>query len=195
MGDDAQYYTIDDAAAAINDGYRFDLWDYDNDTAIGINNSGELTMTYGHEDIDYKTDGVPSSGFIFNAAESVFWRRIRKLMHSQLQAMYLSRESLNCWSASSLIAEFDAWQEEFPEELWRLDIERKYLRTYKGGTVRFLNEMMNGRKRYQRRQFERDQEAYIGTKYIGTNVTADQIMFRCNTPQSGVVVPPIRTSI
>ena len=190
MGDDAQYYTIDDAAAAINDGYRFDLWDYDNDTALGINNSGELTMTYGHEDIDYKTDGVPSSGFIFNAAESVFWRRIRKLMYSQLQAMYLSRESLNCWSASSLIAEFDAWQEEFPEELWRLDIERKYLRTYKGGTVRFLNEMMNGRKRYQRRQFERDQEAYIGTKYIGTNVTADQIMFRCNTPQSGVVVPP-----
>ena len=190
MGDDAQYYTIDNAAAAINNGYRFDLWDYDNDTALGINNSGELTMTYGHEDIDYKTDGVPSSGYIFNAADSVFWRRIRKLMHSQLQSMYLSRESLNCWSASSLISEFDAWQEQFPEELWRLDIERKYLRTYRGGTIRFLNEMMNGRKRYQRRQFERDQEAYIGTKYIGTTVTADQIMFRCNTPQSGVVVQP-----
>ena len=190
MGDDAQYYTVDNAKAAINNGYRFDLWDYDNDTALGINNSGELKMTYGHEDIDYKTDGVPSSGFIYNAAESVFWRRIRTLMHSQLQSMYLSRESANCWSASSLIAEFDAWQEEFPEELWRLDIERKYLRTYQAGTVRFLKEMMNGRKRYQRRQFERDQEAYIGTKYIGTNVTADQIMFRCNTPQSGVVVQP-----
>ena len=189
LGDDAQYYTIDDAAAAINGGYRFDLWDYDNDTAIGINNSGELTMTYGKEDTDYKVDGDASSGFIFNAAQSVFWRRIRALMGSELQAMYLDRESAGCWSAEGLIAEFDAWQEEFPEELWRLDIERKYLRTYRAGTVRFFNEMANGRKRYQRRQFERDQEAYIGTKYVGTAVKSDQIMFRCNTP-SGVVVSP-----
>jgi hypothetical protein len=189
MGDRAQYYTIDNAAAAINNGYRFDLWDYDNDTALGINNSGELTMTYGKEDIDYKTDGDPSSGFIYNAAQSIFWRRIRGLMHSQLQALYLDRESAGCWSAESLIAQWDSWQEQFPEELWRLDIERKYLRTYQAGTVRFLNEMMNGRKKYQRRQFERDQEAYIGTKYVGTGVRADQIMFRCNTPSSAVVAP------
>ena len=189
MGDDAQYYTISNAAAAINNGYRFDLWDYDNDTALGINNSGELTMTYGKEDIDFKTDGDPSSGYIFNAAQSVFWMRIRTLMQSQLQAMYLNRESAGCWSAESLINQWDAWQNQFPEELWRLDIERKYLRTYHAGTVRFLNEMMNGRKRYQRRQFERDQEAYIGTKYVGTTVRADQIMFRCNTPSSAVVSP------
>ena len=107
MGDDAQYYTIDNTAAAINNGYRFDLWNYDDDTSLGINNTGELTMTYGHEDIDYKVDGNPASGFIFNAADNVFFRRIRKLMYSQLQAMYLSRESLNCWSANSLITEFD----------------------------------------------------------------------------------------
>ena len=190
MGDDAQYYTIDNDAAVINGGYRFDLWNYDDDTSLGINNAGELTMTYGKEDTDYKEDGNPASGFIFNAAENVFFRRIRKLMYNQLQLMYLSRESLNCWSASSLISEFDAWQSQFPEELWRLDIERKYIRTYQGGTERFLKSMMNGRKRYQRRQFERDQEAYIGTKYVGTTVRADQIMFRCNTPQTGVVVSP-----
>ena len=189
LGDDAQYYTVDNAAAAINDGYRFDLWDYDNDTALGINNSGELTMTYGKEDVDYKTDGDASSGFIFNAAQSVLWCRIRDLMYTQLQNMYRDRESAGCWSAESLINQWDTWQEQFPEELWRLDIQRKYLRTYQAGTVRFLNEMMNGRKRYQRRQFERDQEVYIGTKYVGTNIRADQIMFRCNTPSIAVVAP------
>ena len=193
------HYTIDDAAAAINNGYRFDLWDYDDDSALGIDNNGELKMTYGKEDIDYKNDGEPSSGWIFNAADSVFWRRIRGLMNSQLRAMYNSRESLNCWTASSLITEFDAWQEQFPEELWRLDIERKYLRPYYTGnpvqglspTARFLKDMMNGRKRYQRRQFERNQEIYIGTKYFGINQCSDStaINFRCNTPQNAVVRP------
>lgn len=36
MGDKAQYYIIDDAAAAINNGYRFDLWDYDNDRNLSL---------------------------------------------------------------------------------------------------------------------------------------------------------------
>lgn len=199
MGDDAKYYTIDDAAAKINSGYRFDLWDYDNDTGLGIDNNGELNMTYGHEDTDYKTDGDPSSGYIFNAADSVFWCRIRDLMGTQLRSMYRSRESLNCWSATSLISEFDTWQEQFPEELWRLDIERKYLRPYYSGNpvagistnVDFLKNMMNGRKRYQRRQFERDQEIYMGTKYFGMEQCADSraISFRCNTPQAATVKP------
>lgn len=195
----AAWFTIDDAAAAINNGYRFDSWDYDNDTAIGINNSGEMTMTYGKEDVDYRTDGDPNSGYIYNAAESIFFCRIRDLMHTQLQAMYLSRESAGAWSAEGLIAEFDAWQNQWPEEVWRLDIERKYYRTYLGSSVdnsiaqtsnpRFLETMMNGRKRYHRRQWERDQEPYMGTKYVGAEVKADQIMFRCNTPQSAVVTP------
>lgn len=179
--------------------YAFELWDYDNDTALGINNSGELTMSYGKEDIDYKTDGDASSGYIFNAAESVFWCRIRDLMYDELAKMYQTLDSSGCWSSTSLINEFDNWQAQFPEEVWRLDIERKYYRTYQGGglnggktpepTTRFLAQMMNGRKKYQRRQFERDQAAYMGTKYLSTTIKSDQIMFRCNTPQ-GVTVTP-----
>ena len=186
--------------AKCSDGkYRFELWDYDNDTALGINNSGELTMTYGKEDTDYRTEGDKSSGYIFNAADSVFWRRVRELMHDDLAKMYQTLEGEGCFSATSLIDEFDNWQAQFPEELWRIDIERKYYRTYQGGglnggqtpepTQRFLKSMMNGRKKYQRRQFERDQAAYMGTKYLSTTVKADQIMFRCNTPK-GVVVAP-----
>nr|DAR44308.1 MAG TPA: hypothetical protein [Caudoviricetes sp.] len=189
LGDKAQYYTIDDEAAKINKGYRFDFWDYDNDSAIGINNSGELTMTYGKEDIDYRTDGDKSSGYIFNAADSVFFCRIRDLMQSQLRSMYNTCESKNCWSATSLINQFDEKQNEWCEELWRLDYERKYERTYRDGNTRFLEQMMNGKKKYQRRQFERDQEMYMATKFIGTTATSNQIMFRCNTPVEAVVKP------
>jgi hypothetical protein len=189
LGDKAAYYIIDDDAAAINNGYRFDLWNYDNDTALGINNSGELTMTYGKEDTDYRTEGNPSSGYVFNAAESVFFCRVRDLMVSDLRKLYASCESKNCWSATSLINEFDSKQNEWPEELWRVDYVRKYERTYRNGNTRFLEQMMNGKKKYQRRQFERDQEIYMATKFVGNMAASDQIMFRCNTPVSAAVKP------
>ena len=196
--DVAEYYTVDNARAAIHDGYRFDFWDYDNDTALGINNSGEMKMPYGKEDIDYQEDRNPASGYVYNGAESVFFRRIRLLLHSDLVSLYQELESLGAWTSTTFISEFDAWQEQFPEELWRLDIERKYYRPYYGTSVdnsipksssRFLGTMMNGRKKYHRRQFERDQSVYIGSKYLASSVRTDQIMFRCNTPQSAVVTP------
>lgn len=187
-GDKAQYYIIDDAAAAIHNGYRFDLWAYDMDTQLGINNSGELVFPYGKEDTDYKTDGTPSSGYVFNAAESTLWCRIRDLMPKQLSTLYQSVDA-NCWSDTHLINEYKAWQNQFPEELWRLHYDRLYFRTYRAGTVRFLQEMMNGRGIYHLAQWERDQHAYMGTKFVHTDVKSDQIMFRCNTPKEAVVKP------
>lgn len=188
MGDKAKYYTIDDDAAALHNGYRFDLWAYDMDTQLGINNSGELSFPYGKEDTDYKEEGNPSSGYVFNAAESVLWCRIRDIFTQELRNMYQSVDS-NCWSDSHLINEYEAWQNQFPEELWRIHYERLYIRTYRAGTVRFLNEMMNGRGKYHLRQWERDQHIYMGTKFLHTDVKSDQIMFRCNTPKKVVVKP------
>ena len=179
--------------------YRWDLcFGYDFDTSLGIDNTGKLVLTYGKEDTDYYVDGDPSSSYIYRAAESTFFTKLRRLFNSELQAMFKNREDVNAWSASGLISQWDNAQAQFPEELWRLDVERKYLRTYKGVSIdnsiqgaanpRFFREMMNGRKKYQRRQFERNQEMYCATKYFGTTATADQIMLRFNNPV-GAVVP------
>lgn len=189
MGDKANYYTIDDTAAEINNGYRFDFWAYDMDTQLGLNNSGEMKMPYGKEDTDYNEDGNKSSGYIFNAAESTFFCRVRDLMTSQLRTMYATCESNNCWSSSSLIKQYDDAQNEWCEELWRVDFERKRLRTYLAGNKRYLESMFNGKEKYHRRQWESDQEIYMATKFLGATATSNQIMFRCNTPVGATVKP------
>jgi len=57
--------------------YAFDLWVYDCDTAAGIDNNGALVFPYGKEDSDYRTEGDPASGYAFNGAGSIFWRRLK----------------------------------------------------------------------------------------------------------------------
>ena len=206
--DDAQaavdrtlWFTVDDAAAAINDGYRFDFWDYDNDTALGIDNAGKLEMSYGIEDNDKDASGA----YYFRAADSLFFQRVLTYFASDLETAFNNYEAANAavFSSESLINEFDAWQSQFPEELWRLDYERKYKRTYVNGSgaewdnaiakkadKRFLADMMNGKKKYQRRQFERNQDFYMSSKFIGNVNKEDTITLRGAGAISDVVVTP-----
>lgn len=184
---EASYYTINNAKAAINDGYRFEMWGYDFDTALGINNSGVMSeqYRYGKEDSDYRNEGDSTSGYLFNEATSVFWCRLRDLMPSEVAKMYqdVAKSKSSAWDAEHLINEFDNWQSQFPEEIWRLNYEREYTRTYQSGVDRFMLQMMQGRKKYHRRQWERDQAPYFGTKYeLAYYKNTDRISFRCNQP-------------
>ena len=107
-----------------------------------------------------------------------------------------------CFSATNLINQFDQYQECYPEEIWRLDVQRKYIRTFTGESVdnskpkhdiQYLRDMMQGRKKYQRRQWVRDQEIYFGTKNLMNTVVGDdnRITFRCFTPTGDdIVVAP-----
>lgn len=162
-------------------------------TSLGIDNTGKLILTYGQEDVDKDASGA----YIYRAAESNFFCKIRDLFADRLKGMFQSRESLGAWSSTSIINQWDKAQSEFPEELWRLDVERKYIRTYRGVSVdnsiageqnpMFLEPMLNGRKKYQRRQFERNQELYMATKYVSTFAKDDFIRLRFNNPTNPVV--------
>ena len=168
-------FTLDNTQAAINNGYRFELWGYDMDTALGINNNGQMVFNAGIEDID-----KDASGWIYNEAESVIWRRVRENMYNQLAALYVNLKG-DCFNAENLIQEFDRLQAQFPEELWRADFERKYYRPFRDlNETTYLNDMANGRKKYQRRQFERNMAIYINSKYQrnGSYIENDLISFR-----------------
>ena len=152
-------------------------------------------MSYGVEESDKDSSG----SYYFRAANSTFFTRVAKYFADDLTAMY---NKLEAWNGENLISEFDTWQEQFPEELWRLDYERKYLRPYIGDSFKqqyrpnkdykdeqFLRDMMSGRKKYQRRQFERDQEIYMSSKFPRTSGFSNFVQMRCSSP-TGVTISP-----
>ena len=175
--------------------YRMDFWDYDNDTSLGIDNTGKFTMSYGVEDHDVNEGGAAH----FRAHNSTFFVRIADYFADELISYYkdtLEQLDPQVFSSASLINEFDKWQSEFPEEIWRLQYENIYKRTYVGGygsewdnrvnptqikkaaDKQFLTEMMNGKKKYQRRQFERNQDVYMSSKFFGNTVFQDMLTLR-----------------
>ena len=161
-------------------------------TAIGLNNYGKQVYRYGLETTDTDEKGEE----IFRESDSTFFCRIRDLFSNELKAMYNTLESKNAWHAESFINKADEWQSQFPEELWRIDINRKYIRTYNSsfidgkGDAQFLTNMSNGKMKYHRRQWERSQERYMASKYQSSIASGDNSVFRCSVPTGDLAVQP-----
>lgn len=185
--------------------YAFDMWVYDCDTAAGIDNNGELIFPYGKEDTDYRVDGDISSGPVFNGAGSIFWARLRENCNDNIVAAFTGVPN-ECFNAENLIVEFDKFQNCYPESVWRLDVERKYIRSFTGEdgateenpyqpifltrqNTRFLGDMMQGRKKYQRRQWVKDQGVYFGSKYMLSNMEGNQFDMVCYNIGGQQVLP------
>ena len=89
------------------DGIHWDFcFDYDNDTAEGCDNVGDLKYRYGLEDIDINDEGFP----VYNASNSALWVNVRQVLYHQLKERYGAWESLGMWSSASVIADFDDYQ-------------------------------------------------------------------------------------
>lgn len=181
---------VDDAGNPVR---KWNLtWGYDMDSSLGLNNYGMQTYRYGLEDTDVDAKGEE----VFRESDSTFFCRIRDLFPAELKAMYQTLESKNAWHAESFINQADAWQSEFPEELWRVDIERKYIRTYTTSFIngkadaQFLVNMANGKMKYHRRGWERDQEKYMASKYQSSVASSDNSVIRCAKPAGELVVEP-----
>ena len=161
-------------------------------TALGLNNYGKQVYRYGLEDTDTDEKGEE----VFRESDSTFFCRVRDLFSSELKTMYNTLESKNAWHAESFINKADEWQNQFPEELWRIDCIRKYTRTYNGsfingkGDAQFLTNMSNGKMKYHRRQWERSQEKYMASKYQSSVASGDNSVFRCSVPNGDLVVQP-----
>lgn len=160
-------------------------FDYDNDTAMGNNNEGALALTYGYEDTD-----MIGTKSVFNAHDSKIFCYVRDYLKEDLAQMFVKMESKLAWSANRILSEMEAEQALKPERLWIMDMRRKYFRPYEdNGTTSYLS-MMYGDKKHQRRQFQKYQEKYMSSKYVGATCTSDVITIRGYTPQEWSGIKP-----
>lgn len=173
--------------------YAFDLaFGYDMDTAMSLNNYGASVYRHGYEDTDF-LDGTTEE--VFRESKATIFCRIRDLLKSDLKEMFNTLESKGAWKAESFLSEIEAWQNEFPEELWRLDIDRKDIRTFNesfingAGDPQYLKNMANGKMKYRVKQWERGQEAYMASKYQSSLAASDNAVLRCTVPEGNLVVP------
>ena len=183
-----------------SDGQIWDVcYDYDNDTAEGIDNEGALSFDYGMEDTDTIGDG-----YVYNAASSYIWYLIREIYQTELQKMFQTAESAGAWDAKRIIKKFNDYQEAKPEKLWMIDMRRKYFRPYEEngatedssngdfGSTSYLP-MMLGNKKNQRKRFETYQEKYCSSKWASALATSDRFYIRTFTPNTWTGVEPNAT--
>ena len=173
--------------------YAFDLtMAYDCDSSMSLNNYGNSVYRHGYEDTD-TLDGTSEE--VFRESDSTFFCRVRDNFEDELKEMYNTLESKNAWHAESFLNEIEAWQKEFPEELWRLDCQRKYIRTVnesfigQAGDPQYIKNMAQGRMLYAVKQWERAQEAYMASKYQSSVASSDNAVLRCTVPTGNLVVP------
>lgn len=166
--------------------------DYDNDTALGNDNVGGLSFTYGLE-----TDDTDASSYVFNAHDAA-WITFARGIFEAAQTMYRNRESAGCFNTANFLGKVSEYQATRPERVWVADAQRKYLRPYEdNGTETYLP-MLAGRKTHQREQVKTYNSYYFGSKYVSDFCTSQNIMVRGNTPTSGTsitVVPPANTAV
>lgn len=176
------------------DGEHWDFTlDYDNDTSLGCENSGYLTLDYNLEDRDTVV-GIP----VYNGNDSVLWENVRTLLKEELEDTYNNDRCKEAWSASNLLEKMHNYQWVKPVLLQMMDMQRKYIRPYKTGhgqsTVsepQYL-ERLNGRKTLQRKRFETYREIFTGSKYRAPSFhsSAQSITMRVNHNPGYVEITP-----
>ena len=146
---------------------------YDMDTAIGINNEGELVFDYQLEDIDHQQGGAN----IFNGQDSVIWKNIRACFPDELRTMYRNLRSSGALSYQKVEQMFEEHQGAWSEAIFNEDARFKYIDPFVYNNQDYLG-MLLGSKAEQRKWWLYNRFRYIDSKYIAGDAMTDTITLR-----------------
>lgn len=168
------------------DGIHWMPLPYDMDTAIGINNEGQLVFDYDLED----TDHVGSSD-VFNGQDSVLWCNIRDAFGDELQEMYaeLRTTTGTPFAYDKVVERFKEHQQVWPEVVWNEDAWEKCLEPLvNDGDDSYLT-MLQGNKASQREWWLFNGFRYRDSKYQTGDAEKQYITLRCYASGDITVTP------
>lgn len=159
-----------------DDGQIWYFLPYDFDTALGINNEGQLRFSYDLEDVDRVRDGD-----VYNGQQSVLWRCVRQCFADELADMYAAMRTVGdrtYLGKQKVIEAFARHQQTWGEAVFNEDCQKKYLEPlYRDHDASYLP-MIQGSKSAQRLYWVKGRFAYLDAKYCAGDVLADHAVFR-----------------
>ena len=157
---------------------------YDMDTAIGINNDGQLVFSYRLEDIDWQAGGEP----VYNGQRSVIWQNIRAAFADELKAMYFNLRSSGALSYEKVEQMFEEHQNKWSEAIFNEDSYFKYIEPFMQNNENYLY-MLQGSKAEQRKWWLYNRFRYIDSKYVAGDARNDSIFLRPYAAADITVIP------
>ena len=146
---------------------------YDFDTAIGINNMGELKFGYELEDTDI-VDGRK----VFNGQDSVLYVNMRLAFADEIKKMYGDLRSAGVFSYEEIERRFEEHQNVWGEAIFNEDARFKYIEPLtKDGDGSYLP-MLQGSKAEQRKWWLYNRFRYLDSKYVAGDAKPDVISMR-----------------
>ena len=158
---------------------------YDMDTAIGIDNRGELTFGYSLEDIDY-IGTMP----VFNGQDSVLWINVRDAFGPELEQMYRDIRSQGKISYTNVERMFEEHQSKWPEAIFNEDAWFKYIDPLLNDGIGDYLSMALGSKAEQRKWWLYNRFRYIDSKYSAGETLTDTLEIRPGAIDTGITITP-----
>jgi len=157
---------------------------YDADTILGIDNLGNMSLTYGLEDHPTtENTGKLSDDWVYDTGkgydqEPVLWANLRECFPDKIKEWYRALDG-TLFSASRLITKFRDYQKIRPEALMIESYNGVYDDPYiRAGETTYLESMFYGQKAEQREQFLRYQQIYMSSKYSSNTATNNALRLR-----------------
>ena len=156
---------------------------YDFDTAIGINNEGDLVFDYDLEDTD-----IVNEELVFNGQESTLWINIRDAFQARRFEMYDELRQSDRFSYEVISKKMSDHQSVWPEAIWNEDAKVKYLEIYLTEGEKYF-EMCQGSKGPQRECWLFNGFKYRDSKYQCGDSEEYSAFFRAYAPGDMTVTP------
>lgn len=157
---------------------------YDMDTAIGINNDGQMVFGYELEDIDHQAGGEN----VYNGQDSVVWKNIRAAFGPELAEMYRTLRAGGNFSYEAIEQAFEEHQAKWAEAIFNEDAEFKYIKPFVENSANYLY-MLLGSKAEQRKWWLYNRFRYIDSKYVAGDARNDAVFLRPYAAADITVIP------